>query len=161
MAGFVCTLPLPPPRRTWEKSVQRFFQNDVWQKLRQLEGTDPHLRVAEDEDGIAAAYTLNRWDSVFPQYSPAEGYGNRLIGYLAIAARHRRTGGGVADETLLDALYTALDVEKEADRGVLVWAKVHRKNEASKRLLTRHQFRYETRVDDDAYLEHWVRSIAR
>ncbi|MFF0092752.1 hypothetical protein ACFYSF_22705 [Streptomyces canus] len=161
MAGFICTLPSPPRAPNWEKSVQTFFQNEVWQKLRQLSDADPHLRVAEDEAGIAAAYTLSRWDSVFEEYSPAQGYGNRLIGYLAIAARYRCRGGALADEALSDALYTALDVEKDADRGVLVWGKVHRKNKASKRMLTRHRFRYEMRVDDDAYLEHWVRKIDR
>ncbi|MGW1534431.1 hypothetical protein [Streptomyces aureus] len=133
----------------------------MWSKLRQLRGADPHFRIAEDDAGIAAAYTLNRWESEFPGYSPQDGYGNRLIGYLAVADRHRCKGGSLADEALTDALYTALDVEKEADRGVVVWGKVHRRNKASKRMLTRHQFHYETRVDDDANLEHWVRRIDR
>ncbi|KQW13566.1 hypothetical protein [Streptomyces sp. Root369] len=161
MAAFVCTLPSPPRAPNWEKGVQKFFQNEVWQTLHRLSDADPYLRVVEDEAGIAAAYTLCRWDSVFEEYSPEQGYGNRLIGYLAIAARYRGQGGALADEALTDALYTALDVEKTADRGILVWGKVHRRNRASKRMLTRHQFRYETRVDDDAYLEHWVRKIDR
>lgn len=158
---FVCTLPPPPPKMSWEKSVQKFFQTQVWDRLKDLCDAEPHLRITEDEAGIAAAYTLNRWEAPFPEYSPVEGFGNQLIGFLAIAARHRCLDGAVANEALSDALYTALEIEKDAAQGVYVWAKVHRKNKASKRMLTRHEFRYATRIDDDGAYEHWGRKIDR
>lgn len=157
LADFVCGLPIAPSSKppSWEKSVQRFFQTEVWGVLRQLEGADPHLRIAEDDRGIAAAYTHNRLESHLPEYAPPPGWENRLIGYLGIATRYRRQGGAFADQVLTDALYAVIDVESDCEHGVIAWGKVHRKNTASKNMLTRNGFRYRVSVPDDGTLEHW------
>ena len=141
--------------------MQKFFQKEVWEKLRQLKGADARLRIAQDEEGIVAAYTHNRYDSDHSEYTPPEGYGNRLIGYLAIAARCRYQGGILADQALTDALYEALDAESHAANGVVVWGKVHRKNKASKSMLARNEFSYRVAIPDDGPLEHWALMISR
>lgn len=161
LADFVCTLPSPPRPPSWEKSVQRFFRDEVWGKLRDLSDCDPHLRIVEDAEGVAAAYTHNRFDSKYPEFTIPEGYGSRLLGYLAVAARHRRREGLLADQALEDALHAALDAEGQAEQGVYVWAKVHQRNAASMRMLTRGGFVYWSRVPDDGPLQHWVLKLDR
>ncbi|MFJ3019459.1 hypothetical protein ACIPH4_00650 [Streptomyces tendae] len=161
LADFVCTLPSPPRPPTYEKSVQKFFRYEVWDKLRDLSDCDAHLRVVDDVEGIAAAYTHSRFVSRYPEFSPPEGHGSRLLGYLAVATRHRRQGGILADQALEDALYAAAEAEPEADRGVFVWAKVHRKNQASMRMLARAGFGYRASIDDDGPLQHWVLKLDR
>jgi hypothetical protein len=161
LADFVCTLPSPPRPPSWEKSVQRFFKGEVWAKLRDLSDCDPHLRVVEDTEGVAAAYIHNRFVSRSREFDPPAGYGSRLIGYLAIAARYRLGDGALADQALEDALYAILDAEAQADRGVVVWAKVHQRNRASMRMLSRGGFGYWTSVPDDGPLQHWVLKLDR
>ncbi|MEV5673799.1 hypothetical protein AB0L28_34205 [Streptomyces sp. NPDC052503] len=161
LADFVCTLPSPPRPPTWEKSVQKFFQGEVWDKLRAVSDCDPHLRVVDDVQGIAAAYTHNRFDSRYSEFVLPEGYGSRLIGYLAVEARHRLHDGHLADQALEDSLYAVLNAEGQADRGVFVWAKVHQRNKASMRMLTRGGFVHRVSIPDDGPLQHWVLKLER
>ncbi|MER6443326.1 hypothetical protein ABT275_44715 [Streptomyces sp. NPDC001185] len=161
LGAFVCTLPSPPRPPTWEKRVQKFFQSGVWDRIRELPDADARVRVIEDEQGVAAAYVHLRFDADHPEYRPAQGYADRLIGYLAIATRYRHLGGGFADEALTDALYSVLDAEPQADAGVVVWGKVDHRNKASKRMLTRNGFQYRSSFPDDGPLEHWALRLQR
>ncbi|MEV7164838.1 hypothetical protein AB0N60_22295 [Streptomyces microflavus] len=163
LAEFTCALPAPPSSKppTWERGVQRFFQEEVWDKLSELREADARLRIAEDVQGIAAAYTHHHFDSQSPEYDPPTGWGSRLIGYLGIANRHRHKGGAFADQVLTDALYEALEVESEYQHGIYAWGKVHRKNRGSKNMLTRNGFRYRVSIPDDGPLEHWYVQIPR
>lgn len=162
LSVFECALPHPPSSKpaSWEKSVQRFFQEDVWRKLEQLRDADPHFRVLEDDHGIAAAYTHNRLEGT-DGFHVQDGYGSRLIGFLAIATRYRRQGGDFANQVLIDALWNILDAEKDCERGVFVWGKVHRRNVASKAMLTRNGWKYRASVPDLGPLEHWLFRVDR
>ncbi|MGD6750381.1 hypothetical protein [Streptomyces sp. BH105] len=140
--------------------MQRFFQEQVWEQLKVDAARDPRLRVAEDDEGIAAVYLHLQWDSEHPNYQPPLGYGQRLVAFLGIAVRHRRQGGSLADEVLTDALYEALDAD-DAPGGVSVWGKVHWRNEPCKSMLTRRGFEYASIMENQGPLEHWYLDVAR
>ncbi|OKK17124.1 hypothetical protein AMK09_21495 [Streptomyces sp. CB02488] len=161
-ADFKCALTVPPSTKppVYERQVQRFFREQVWEQLGSHAERDPRLRIAEDAEGIAAAYVHLRYDSDHPMYMSVPGYGSRLIGFMGIATRYRRQGGGFADQVLTDALYEARDADG-AILGVVVWGKVHRRNKPCKSMLTRNDFRYRSLMEDDGPLEHWAVQIDR
>jgi hypothetical protein len=154
MRTFRCTS-APAKRGTIgvEHQVQAFFRQYAIARTNaaKAQGLDGRLMIAEDEQGIAAAYAhrllaLDEYpaDLDVPAACPV-----RDLCFLAIAERYRApsgalfgeggTRGAMADEAVNEALWDIKD-RATAARRIYVTGLVDYRNTASMRMLTRHHF---------------------
>lgn len=97
---FTCTTPpIPKSRATnWQVTHPKLWEFEAQQMIRALEapgaGSSHHLRVGEDDEGLAAVSYFEFLDG------PA--YVDLIVG--GIATRLRGKGGGYADEMMEDTL---------------------------------------------------------
>ncbi|MFF2305960.1 hypothetical protein ACFVVP_26055 [Streptomyces sp. NPDC058128] len=131
-----------------EDEVQRYFRQHAITAANRSrdQGRGGRLMIAEDSQGIAAAYTHQRLDpSRFPDRlasaltvaGPREVV--RELCFLAVATHHRGKGGALANEAITEALYDIIDSEPEAER-IHVLGQVDYHNTASMQLLERFNF---------------------
>lgn len=141
LEAFTCALQHPPRNKSlvWELEVQKYFRKGVWADTNASRHLGQSFRIAEDPDGIAAAYTHSRLADQPPEFVPPARSQTRLLVMLGIAVRYRRQGGKFADEVLLNALYDIQDCEPESHE-INVLAKVHMGNIPSQNMLERAEF---------------------
>ncbi|MFD3578236.1 hypothetical protein [Streptomyces sp. NPDC058644] len=161
MEAFKCAIKHPPKNRTfsWEREVEKYFHKEVWADTNASSLLDQRFRVADDGDGIAAAYTHARIADQ-PDFTPPAGEQTRLLVMLGIALRHRGKGGKFADEVLSDALYDILDSEPDSTT-INVLAKVHMHNVPSQKMLTRAEFQQDTAGTPAKPLAWWSLTLER
>ncbi|MGW7363200.1 hypothetical protein ACWGI8_07180 [Streptomyces sp. NPDC054841] len=161
LEAFTCALKRPPKNRaySWELEVQKYFHKEVWADTNESSHLGQRFRIAEEAEGIAAAYTHARLADQPPEFVPPDGEPSRLLVMLGIAVRHRHKGGKFADEVLTDALHDVLDSEPESAT-INVFAKVHMHNTPSQNMLTRGEFRQHIRATPTR-LGWWILTLER
>ncbi|MGW7641589.1 hypothetical protein [Streptomyces decoyicus] len=161
MEAFTCAVKHPPKNRafSWELEVQTYFHKAVWADTNESSHLGQRFRIADDGEGIAAAYTHARLADQ-PEFTPPAGEQTRLLVMLGIAIRHRRQGGKFADEVLLDALYDILDSEPDSAK-INVLAKVHMHNIPSQKMLKRAGFQQNTAGTPAKPLGWWSLTLER
>ncbi|MFD7959235.1 hypothetical protein ACFV5J_00320 [Streptomyces zaomyceticus] len=161
LAAFKCAIKHPPNNRAfpWEGEVEKYFHREVWADTNASSHLGQRFRIADDGEGIAAAYTHARMADQ-PGFTPPAGEQTRLLVMLGIALRHRGKGGEFADEVLLDALYDILDAEPESAK-INVLAKVHMHNAPSQKMLTRAGFQQNTAGTPTKPLGWWSLTLGR
>lgn len=139
---FCCTAPAKRSRRPpygrqhhaqWELQVQSYIR-----ALKPRTSPNCHLWVGLDAEGVAGVFHYER-----------VGGTEVFVKCAAIAVRHRRKGGGVADElltTMLDEI-TARAIEA-GERDVLVTGHIHPENRPSQYLARRTGFRQIACLDE-------------
>ncbi|WP_328951333.1 hypothetical protein OG778_30275 [Streptomyces sp. NBC_00184] len=139
--AFKCAERVPPSRKapSWELEVEKYFHGQVWADTNRSRSLDQRFRVAEDVEGIAAAYTHARAAGLHPELSVPADTICRYMVMLGIAIRYRHQSGKFADEVLLNALYDIQDREAGQPE-IVVFAKVHRHNQPSQKMLGRAGF---------------------
>ncbi|MEV7445671.1 hypothetical protein AB0O22_31815 [Streptomyces sp. NPDC091204] len=174
---FTCTS-APVPRGTVgaERQVQSFFRQYATAATNRAitEGLDGRLVIAEDEEGIAAAFAHRL---VAVQEYPAEleipaNCQVRDLSFVAVAERYRvpqgallgdiGTPGAMADEAINEALWDIKDRAGDAPR-VYVIGLVDYRNAASMRMLGRNHFEELSRgvppPTGDNRLGRWMRIL--
>ncbi|MEU0001873.1 hypothetical protein ABZ069_33690 [Streptomyces microflavus] len=135
----------PPPH---EDEVQRYFRQHAIAAANRSrdQGRGGRLVIAEDAQGIAAAFTHQRVDPArFPpklaRALDITGAGEvvRELCFLAVATRYRGRGGLLANEAVTEALYDIIDCESQAQR-IHVLGQVDYHNKASMQMLERFNF---------------------
>ncbi|MEU0060459.1 hypothetical protein [Streptomyces sp. NPDC006334] len=161
LAAFKCAIKHPPKGRafSWEAEVEKYFHREVWADTNAHGRLNQRFRIADDGEGIAAAYTHARM-AAQRGFTPPTGEQTRLLVMLGIAVRHRGQGGKFADEVLLDALYDILNSEPESAK-VNVLAKVHMRNVPSQKMLTRAGFQQQTEGTPTKPLGWWSLTLER
>ncbi|MGW4775136.1 hypothetical protein ACWEPA_00570 [Streptomyces filamentosus] len=161
LAAFKCAIKRPPRDRafSWEREVEKYFHREVWADTNASSHLGQRFRIADDGEGIAAAYTHARMADQ-PGFTPPAGEQTRLLVMLGIAVRHRGQGGKFADEVLLDALYDILDSEPDSAT-INVLAKVHMHNVPSQKMLTRAGFQQNTAGTATKPLGWWSLTLER
>ncbi|MFF9246839.1 hypothetical protein [Streptomyces globisporus] len=161
LKAFTCARRVPPNRRpySWELEVQKYFHNEVWADTNESIYLGQRFRIAEDADGIAAAYTHSRLADQ-PPFPVSDGSQTRLMVMLGIATRYRWQGGKFADEVLLDALYDIQDSEPESAE-IIVIGKVHMNNLPSQKMLKRADFEQSTQGSVARPLGLWRLTLTR
>ncbi|MEU8489377.1 GNAT family N-acetyltransferase [Streptomyces sp. NPDC048641] len=120
--------------------MQTYFRHQALADTHAYTRCDQRFRIAEDAEGIAAAYTHARpTDGVVQGIHLPTGHAFRYLLMLGIAARHRHQGGKFADEVVLDALYDVLAREPDHE-AIAVMARIDHRNVSSQRLFSRHGF---------------------
>lgn len=159
-----------------ERQVQSFFRQYAISATNRAcnEGLDGRFFIAEDEQGIAAAFAHRLLaDKEYPAALkiPAKCQ-VRDLSFLAVAERYRvpagtllgefGTPGAMADEALNEALWDMQDRAGEAPR-IFVTGLVDYRNEASMRMLARNHFeeisRGEPPPTGDNRLGRWMRVL--
>ncbi|MGQ4490010.1 hypothetical protein ACN6LM_000437 [Streptomyces sp. SAS_281] len=173
LRGFTCTTPregrAAPPLH--EDQVQRYFRHHAIAAANRSrdQGKGGRLMIAEDSQGIAAAYTHQRLDPAsFPtKLALALDFMGvqevvRELCFLAVATRYRNNGGALADEAVTEALYDIVDCEPEAER-IYVLGQVDYNNKASMKMLERFDFLQLTQgvppPTGDQRLGWWLRIV--
>ncbi|MGW0554416.1 hypothetical protein ACWDZ6_09485 [Streptomyces sp. NPDC002926] len=141
LAAFVCGIPAPPSRKPpqWEREVQRYFQGEVWNDISASNYPDQRFLIAEDDKGIAAAFTHARIESSDPALAAPEGEATRMLMMLGVANRYRRQNQRFGNQVLDEALHDVLGSEPDS-LYVNVWGKVRPRNLPSQRMLERAGF---------------------
>ncbi|MFE0719773.1 hypothetical protein ACFW23_02320 [Streptomyces rochei] len=162
LAAFVCGIPAPPSRRPpqWEREVERYFRlGEVWEDLKTSKYSGQRFLIAEDSEGIAAAFTHARLVSNDQALMSPAGEARRMLMMLGIAARTRQQGHRFGNQVLEEALYDILDSEPDSSC-VHVWGKVRPKNLPSQRMLKRAGFE-ERDVPSLGNFTHWYLVLER
>lgn len=164
MQAFTCTTPRPPmgaPHpRLWEWEVQSTVRNRLLKDTARYEHLDQVVRLAEDDDGIAAVFAHARMKDWPPELGLPPGVPVRTLLILAIATRYRGAGGQLADRVMEEALYDILDREPDARR-VVVLARIDHRNATSERLARRQGFELQDPGHPDRPLGLWYINLYR
>ncbi|MEU0953528.1 hypothetical protein ABZ353_14480 [Streptomyces niveus] len=144
----------------WEHEVQTYFRSEALADTNRSLRYDQRFRIAEDAQGIAAAYTHARPAEPHPDLQIPPTHACRYLLVIAIALRHRHQGGKFADEVLIDALYDIVEREPDDD-SVAVLARVDYRNVSSRNMFRRTGFEEVLPGTPASRLGWWLLTLER
>lgn len=154
LRAFTCTVPDEKIFHAgrWEKRYPRPYERRVQANIRTGPlGCAPHefFMLGWDDAGIGAAIY---WEQL-------DGPGLVELRTCAVDNRHRRAGGGVADEMISLFISSCFEAALQEDvESVIAIASIHEDNRNSQDLFRRHQFAQTALADGDG-LQAWSTEI--
>lgn len=141
LQSFSCAQGVPPKGQPlpWEHEVQTYFRHEALADTNRSVRHDQRFRIAEDAQGLAAAYTHARPLEQHPDLHVPSGHACRYLLMIAVALRHRHQGGKLADEVLINALFDIVEREPDHDY-VAVFARIDYRNVPSQNRFRRTGF---------------------
>ncbi|WP_432114726.1 hypothetical protein [Streptomyces sp. S1] len=162
LQSFSCARELAPTGRPapWEREVQTYFRSEALADTNGSLTHDQRFRIAEDAQGVAAAYTHARPADVHPDLILPPDCACRYLLMIAVALRHRNQGGKFADEVMIDALHDIAEREPDHD-SIAIIARIDHRNAPSRNMFLRAGFEEVVPGNSVSRLSWWLLVLER